>query len=336
MTERQAGERPAASCPLCGSGRVETIDQFAFRDLRHLYFEACEIDIAECVGQPYDRDLVDLSRCGACGLEFYPEALVGTEKLYEGLAKWDYYYMHDKWEFELAAVDVKEAEGVLEIGCGPGLFLARLREMYPAKKAKGLELNEAAVRTCRGKGLDVEARTVEEFARDHEGDFDAVCAFQVLEHVAAPGRFLEAAFKCLRPGGLCIVSVPNARGFTGYAVNDFGNMPPHHLSRWTADVMRTVAARQAATLERLVEEPVAEYHKDWYRDTLTVRALSKVLGLRWGRIERRLPYRLLLSVSRRLQRASPAWLWRYRHHAGHTLYASFRKLGSAPRPEAGC
>lgn len=313
-------------CVLCGSGGVQTVDQFRFSDLRHLYFETCEVDIAECLDAPYKEELVYLYRCDECGLEFYPPGLCGNQKLYDALNKFDYYYMKDKWEFGIALQEIKSSYDILEVGCGPGLFLDRVIGTYPEKRVKGLELNADSVRICRGKGLEVEERTIEDFSAVGANTFDAVCAFQVLEHVQNPGMFLELAFRCLKREGLCVITVPNARGFTQYAVNDFGNMPPHHLTRWTADVIRRVAAINGTTIERIVEEPVADYHKEWYRDTLTVRGVSTSLGLRWGRIERRTPYRLMLSLCRRLQKTVPAWLWRYSRYPGHTLYVSFRKI----------
>ena len=93
----------------------------------------------------------------------------------------------------------------------------------------------------------------------------------------------------------------------------------------SSDALITIAATNGVTVERAVEEPVAEYHKEWYRDALTVRAVSTALGLRWRRIERRTPYRLMLSACHRLQKAAPAWVWRYRRYPGHTLYVSFQK-----------
>ena len=313
-------------CPLCQCDGAQIVDQFPFGHLRELYLRTCGIDILKCLDGPYDDELIYLHECQECGLEFYPRELCGNHNLYNALQNFDYYYMKDKWEFETALLEVQEARNVLEIGCGPGFFLDKVRTNYPDKKTKGLELNRDAIRMCRANGLNVEARTIQEFALEHEKEFDLVCAFQVLEHVPGPIDFLESILRCLREGGVCVITVPNAQGFTQYAINDFGNMPPHHLTRWTPDVIRRMAKMLGTNVERILAEPVADYHKGWYRDTMTVRLFSAALGLRWRRIEVGTMYRLVFGACHRLQDIIPNWAWRYKRFPGHTLYVALRKL----------
>lgn len=314
----------AVHCVLCDSDSVSVIDRLSFRELRQLYFETCEVDISRCLDRPYENPDVDLYRCTECGLEFYPSSLKGSARLYEALARFDYYYMDDKWEFRVALEDIKDSQSVLEVGCGTGFFLDQIARAYRGTTLMGLELNRDALEISRQNGLFVQAKSIEQFSGEHACSFDVVCALQVLEHVSNPHSFLEAAFRCLKRGGLCVLTVPNALGFTQYAVNDFGNMPPHHLTRWTTGVMQKIAVRHSVSLERIVLEPVARYHKEWYRDTLTVRTVSKILGLRWNRIELGTRYRIVLGLCRRLSRMIPSSLWKY-SYPGHTLYVSFRK-----------
>jgi len=331
MTNKSAGEAGVVPesetirCILCGAGDVEVVESFPFRDLRRLWFDTCEVDVTTCLEQPYDGSNDYLNRCGTCKLEFYPTSLCGTSHLYQSLGRFSYYYPPDKWEFSVATEDARGHRNILEIGCGTGVFLERLIREDPGRTTVGLERNPDALRAAREKGLRVEACDIEKFAPDHAERFDVICAFQVLEHVAAPDAFLKAAFHCLRRGGLCLVSVPNRQGFTRYAVNDFGNMPPHHLTRWSGQVMRNIADRYRATVARVLEEPVAEYHKAWYRDTLMLRAVSAVLRLRWNRVEVGTRYRVMLGLCRRLQRVIPERLWRYKRYPGHTLYVALRK-----------
>jgi SAM-dependent methyltransferase len=307
---------------------VEVIETFPFRDLRRLWFDICGVDIATCLEKPYSDPSVYLYRCENCELEFYPSSLSGTARLYQALGDFSYYYVGDRWEFEVAAQDIRGWRNVLEIGCGRGVFLERLMREDPGRRVVGLELNPDAVDVARNKGLRVEARDIEAFALDHQEAFDVVCAFQVLEHVPNPDSFLGAAFRCVVPGGVCLVAVPNREGFARFAVNDFGNMPPHHLTRWSGSVIRNIAGKYRAIVQRILEEPVAEYHKEWYRDTMTVRAISAALGLRWSRVDIGTRYRVMLGLCRRLQRLIPDWMWRYTNYPGHSLYVAFRKASA--------
>jgi SAM-dependent methyltransferase len=249
--------------------------------------------------------------------------LEGDESLYEHFGKTDYYYMADKWEFREALKWIKDSRTVLEVGCGTGVFLDMVRKCFPEKRLVGLEYNQMASAIARNKGFDVRAQSIEELARGAE-QFDAVCAFQVLEHVPNPKSFLKAIVGCLRKSGICVLTVPNPDGFTKFAINDFGNMPPHHITRWSRNVMRWVAVHHGLEITSLAEEPVAPYHREWYRLTHLVRVLSAAMGIRWGRIETGFAYKVFYYFCRLIDRAVPKSLWRYNRFPGHTLFAAFR------------
>jgi SAM-dependent methyltransferase len=94
-------------------------------------------------------------------------------------------------------------DGLLEIGCGNGFFLERavargwtgVRGVEPSSDAiaKAPEGIRAAI-VC-----DLMRRDL--FPAE---SFDAVCLFQVLDHLPDPREALAAAFELLRPGGLVL------------------------------------------------------------------------------------------------------------------------------------
>jgi SAM-dependent methyltransferase len=313
------------SCPACDSAAVEATVAISFGDLRRLWFERAEIDIATCLDTPFDGRDVVLTRCRDCGLEFFPRALCGSGALYDHLGRFPYYYQSDRWEFAAAldALPVAPAR-VLEVGCGLGRFLEALRQRYPEAEVRGIDLSPNAVAHARSRGLNVERITLDRLAADQPDTFDAVYAFQVLEHVPSPGDFLRQAIRVLRPGGHLVIGVPNAAGFTAAAVNDFGNLPPHHLTRWSPAVFEKVAARQGMVVTLVREEPVAPYHREWYRTVSILRAMSRLFGRRWRPIELGTGFRLAQSIAARLQRAIPSAFWRY-SRPGHTMLVALRK-----------
>lgn len=98
-----------------------------------------------------------------------------------------------------------ESREILEIGCADGVLLGALAER--GARARGIDLSPVAVAAARRRGLDVKEGTLEELQA--EGAFDALIAREVIEHVLSPARFLGAAARALRPGGLLLVTTPN-------------------------------------------------------------------------------------------------------------------------------
>jgi 2-polyprenyl-6-hydroxyphenyl methylase / 3-demethylubiquinone-9 3-methyltransferase len=103
---------------------------------------------------------------------------------------------------------------VLDVGCGAGLLaepLARLGAAVTAIDAAP-ELVSAAQAHAAGQGLNIDYRVaaVEEI----QGQFDLVTAMEVIEHVADPDIFLRALAARFAPGGLLILSTPNATAWS--------------------------------------------------------------------------------------------------------------------------
>ena len=96
---------------------------------------------------------------------------------------------------------------LLEIGCYTGFFLKAAEET--GWKVAGIEPSEWASRYARETlHLSVTTGLFEETDFPPES-FDAIVAFQVLEHVADPRTFLMRLSRLLVPGGLLVVEVPD-------------------------------------------------------------------------------------------------------------------------------
>jgi SAM-dependent methyltransferase len=90
---------------------------------------------------------------------------------------------------------------LLEIGCGSGGRLVRLRDCG-WRDLTGIELVPAAAERARAKGFDVVCARVEE-ALQSFGDesFDVVVSEMVMEHLVDPFLVIDAVARVLRPGG---------------------------------------------------------------------------------------------------------------------------------------
>jgi SAM-dependent methyltransferase len=96
---------------------------------------------------------------------------------------------------------------VLEVGCGTGYVLQSLaaENRYDLT---GLESHIAGLRFARSRLPAVEL--VQADARDlpYESAFDAVGAFDVIEHIVEDDAVLASVRRALKPGGIFIVMVP--------------------------------------------------------------------------------------------------------------------------------
>lgn len=117
---------------------------------------------------------------------------------------------------------------LLEVGCGSGAMLARLREL--GWDVQGVDFDARAVRNAQAKGLEVRLGTLVD--QNFPGySFDAITTSHVIEHVHDPVGFLRECFRILKPGGKLVVVTPNAAswGHKTFGVCWYGLDPPRHL-----------------------------------------------------------------------------------------------------------
>ena len=109
-------------------------------------------------------------------------------------------------DYELIAELIPPSTSVLDLGCGRGELLARLRKRGKARLA-GIELDEESVLACIQRGLDVtQADLNHGLAAFKDSQFD----FVVLSHTLQAVRNVEQVIlDMLRVSGRCIVSFPN-------------------------------------------------------------------------------------------------------------------------------
>jgi len=100
------------------------------------------------------------------------------------------------------------AGSLLEVGCGSGALLHELAKA--GHDATGLESSKPALAMSEairlaGQGTQ---RLREKPEPSWRKQFDLICAFDVLEHIADDGRALDEWLSWLRPGGRICLSVP--------------------------------------------------------------------------------------------------------------------------------
>jgi 2-polyprenyl-3-methyl-5-hydroxy-6-metoxy-1,4-benzoquinol methylase len=221
-----------ARCPLCGSENTQQKKVIDLKPFVVLWEKFYGIDI-----KPELRGVaeVELRRCVRCMVSFFLPDIAGSGAMYAGLEKLESYYAARKWEYEVALRDLAGRKKILEIGCGSGKFIA-MAKSEAGLSVEGLEENEQAIEEARAKGLSVRRAKLDDLSESSAASYDAICSFQVIEHIPTLRDFVNACCSLLRPGGLFIAAMPNQRSYIRYMVNPL-DMPPHHMTRWTRSTL---------------------------------------------------------------------------------------------------
>lgn len=255
------------NCPVCNSilepkGPVYSIEQL-FDLWKPLIFSLKTIE-EHRAKSPYTQ----LYNCPTCNLEIFLPQIIGSPQFYIEaynlrLKKVDepvFSYSDEKWEFKEAIKDLGESNSVLEIGCGNGAFLSKIRTLVP--NYIGVEYNEEAIKNAREKGLNVCG--LDEEMHLVKGSYDFVISFHVLEHVENPMEFIQKMCSFLKKDGRICISVPNQDGPIRYIDPCIQNMPPHHASRWHKKTFEKVAQKFDLKIEKIAYEPLLLINHDYY------------------------------------------------------------------------
>ena len=107
-----------------------------------------------------------------------------------------------------------QGRSALDVGCGAGLLAEPLARL--GAKVTGIDATPEVIAVARehaaamGLAIDYRAGDVQQL----DGRFDLITCMEVIEHVADPAAFVQALAAHLAPGGLLIMSTPNATGWS--------------------------------------------------------------------------------------------------------------------------
>jgi SAM-dependent methyltransferase len=190
--------------------------------------------------------------------------VAGDEEFYE-LAYGVPNYPRHRWEYDRAVEVLKflaprDSPRILELGAGDGQFIKALllALAFCPDRIVATDYSSHSVKELLKLGVDAQLASVFEVAScpDNRWAFDAVCAFQSIEHMANVTEVVIALKSVLKPGGLVIVSVPHgpAIEFNERHLSCF-DMPPNHVGRWYRDTFAALAARTGLELVAHEIEP---------------------------------------------------------------------------------
>jgi 2-polyprenyl-3-methyl-5-hydroxy-6-metoxy-1,4-benzoquinol methylase len=202
-TTHQISEQVRAACPLCAS-QTSTILAAQLRrgDGVVSYCDTCDhgylvhvpaIDPKEYYGEQYRQEYAHTAEPAATNAQ---EIFNVYKNFQRDRLRHVSTYLHRNTQ-------------LLEIGASAGQFLTHIREKVLDVNA--IELDKACHAFLVNElGIEADAEYLES-SRFADKTYDVVCAFQVLEHVENPVKFLRAMRKALKNGGVGFIEVPNLR-----------------------------------------------------------------------------------------------------------------------------
>ncbi len=224
-------------CRVCNSGDLDLVVDFGEQPLTHMISRSADV-----------RDEVfplKIHCCARCGLPQIVDS-IDPEKLY---TENDDYFTSDRPQphapDEVASLlAMAKGDSVIEIACNDGFFLKKLREAGVANPV-GVEPNIYPADAARADGFKIiDAMLTPEVAHAavaEHGEFDALVARGVVEHIPDLDNFFACAKILLEEGGFMMVEVPDVS--RGFALGDCSMIFEEHVSYFTDKILSNTLLR---------------------------------------------------------------------------------------------
>jgi 2-polyprenyl-3-methyl-5-hydroxy-6-metoxy-1,4-benzoquinol methylase len=148
-------------------------------------------------------------------------------------------------------METGEPVRILEVGCGSGSFLSKLRRGVEAAggarsvEYTGIDIDGHAVARNQDPRIALLHRSAEELASTNAESYDIALHFELIEHLVDPSRFMTDVRRLLKAGGVMIFTTPNAAGLEMLASSYNARrllahsiFPPMHLNAFsTANIV---------------------------------------------------------------------------------------------------
>ncbi len=135
-----------------------------------------------------------------------------------------------------------DPESILDVGCGEGFTLERLRRAGIGKSLEGVDFQERAVELGRKTHPELNLRQGDIYKLPYaDNSFDTVLCCEVLEHLERPEEALKELWRVARRQ--CVISVPRepifriANFLRGKNLSRWGN-DIEHIQHWSSGGIR--------------------------------------------------------------------------------------------------
>lgn len=225
------------------------------------------------------------------------------ERLAARLAGWFSY--RARWQACCDLIPTFRSSGsLLEIGCGNGGYLRRLRDLG-WQNLQGVELVPRAAAAARSLGFDVQEASVEDALKMYPDEhFDVIVSSMVIEHLLNPFEIARVIASKLKPGGELLFSTVIRDSLDGYVFGPYGvsyDFPRHMVFFRKHDLNKMLEGRfevlrschQSTPIDfqrpaRLRGAPVDAYISRFFQSTVGLWVVRRLAHLKlMGRVSYR-------------------------------------------------
>ena len=172
---------------------------------------------------------------------------------------------------------------ILDIGSGTGYFADTMKKA--GWVSKGIEINEKA-RNFSISHFGLEVFTPAEISTFEPAGFDCITLWHVLEHFHDPFAYISEIYRLLKPGGFCIIALPNCSSYDAKSYESFWAAwdVPRHLWHFNPDTFRLFSEHYGFTLESLRILPLDVFYislmSEKYKDSILpfFKGIAKATG----------------------------------------------------------
>ena len=195
----------------------------------------------------------------------------------ESLLKWGYKRVIDEF-LKSMKFDLPEKPRILDLGCGTGIAMHKLQEMYPQAELIGLDISKSMLTICREKFPDVfliqgdyNSQEFQSFADGKSYDFsfrsfDLIISTGSLTEYGDQDRVLPFLYKLLKPGGY-LANIGHQKGIVNIIVLHFWK--GRSISKNTFKKKCLRAGFEA------VEDVPMPFYKSWRKYGVVARVATK-------------------------------------------------------------
>ncbi len=211
---------PRLNCPLCGSESRSTY--INFNDIPVVKCDNCNFIYSSCI---MSSEAINIYYTKGFGSKRHFEGQIVNAAMNENIIS--------------RLVKFNKSMSVLDVGTGYGFFLDTLKKKW-AINGVGVELSTQEAEYAKNTlGLNIYNQPLVQSDITPK-EFDLVCSFEVIEHIANPIAFIKELKTFLAPNGKLIIGTDN---FESKVVKDLGAgwpkwIPHSHISHFGPDSFR--------------------------------------------------------------------------------------------------